>query len=321
MHEYKTFDQQIEILKERGLIINNIDEAKEILTIHNYYNVINGYKKLFCYSDDNGKECIIKNTSFDEIYALYCFDRELRSIIFTYTLQIENTLRTLVAHTFSRYHGIENYLRYSNFDYITYMAASKNTINQRAKHINELISNMQMDLARATIKKDYINHYVVKHGYVPLWVLVNTISFSRLSTFYQLMKQAERIEVSKHWNIMEKDLSSYIEVLAFFRNLCAHDDRTFSSKCKKNISDTLLHKTLSVTKNEQGNYTKGRNDIFAILIVSKILLPSTEFNTMFNKISGRLTSLSTKLSTITISKVYEEMGFPENWYLIKKIES
>ena len=52
---------------------------------------------------------------------------------------------------------------------------------------------MQMDLARYTIKKDYINHYVVKEGYVPLWVLVNAISFSRLSTFYNLMKQKERI--------------------------------------------------------------------------------------------------------------------------------
>lgn len=59
------------------------------------------------------------------------------------------------------------------FDFIDYKSASKKKINERAKHINELISNMQMDLARYTIKKDYINHYVVKEGYVPLWVLVN----------------------------------------------------------------------------------------------------------------------------------------------------
>ncbi len=170
MHEYKTFDQQIEILQNRGLIINDIEYAKEILSIHNYYNVINGYKNLFCYADENGNEKFISGTTFDEIYSLYEFDRELRSIIFKYTLQIENTLRTLVSHIFSKYHGIENYLRYSNFDFINYNCASRKKVNDRAKHINELISNMQMDLARATIKKDYINHYVVKHGYVPLWV-------------------------------------------------------------------------------------------------------------------------------------------------------
>lgn len=320
MHECQTYDQQIEILKERGLIINNIDEAKEILTIHNYYNVINGYKKLFCYIDEDGNEKFIEGTTFDEIYALYCFDRELRSIIFKYTLQIENTLRTVVAHTFSKYHGVENYLKYSNFDFINYMQASKKTVNDRAKHINELISNMQMEIARATVKKDYINHYVVKHGYVPLWVLVNTISFSRLCTFYQLMKQSERVEVSKHWDIMEKDLSSYIEVLAF-SEICAHMMIEHLIQNVKNISDTPLHEMLSVPKNEQGNYIKGRNDIFAVIIVSKILLPPSEFNTMFNKISGRLTSLSKKLHTISIDTVWEEMGLSSQWYLIKKIES
>lgn len=319
MHEYKTFDQQIDILKNRGLIINDTEYAKEILSIHNYYNVINGYKNLFCFIDDYGNEKFITGTTFEEIYSLYEFDRELRSIIFKYTLQIENTLRTLVAHVFSKYHGIENYLRYSNFDFINYNCASRKKVNDRAKHINELISNMQMDLAKATIKKDYINHYVVKHGYVPLWVLVNTISFSRLSTFYNLMKQKERIEISKHWNIMEKDLSSYIEVLAYFRNLCAHDDRIYNAKCKKSIANTSYHNLLSIPTDKTGQYISGKNDILAIMIISKILLPPSEFNTMFNKISGRLSSISKKLTTITINQVYDQMGLSGSWYLIKKL--
>lgn len=83
---------------------------------------------------------------------------------------------------------------------------------------------------------------------------------------------------------MEQDLSSYIEALAFFRNLCTHDNRIYDTKCKKMISDIPYHETLQISK----------NDIFAILIISKILLPLEGFNTMFNKISGRLTSLSRK---------------------------
>lgn len=319
MQEYKSFDEQIEILQNRGLIIDNIEEAKQILRIHNYYNVVNGYKELFCYIDDEGNEKYKDGSTFEELYELYNFDRVLKSIVLQYTLQIENTLRTIVSHVFSKYHGVENYLRYSNFDFIEYSKASNKKVSDRAKHINELISNMQMDLAKATIKKDYINHYIVKHGYVPLWVLVNTISFSRLSTLYQLMKQSERIEVSKYWDIKEKDLSSYIELLAFFRNICAHDDRLYNAKCKKYISNTPIHEKLSIPKTDKGYYALGKNDIFALLIVSKILLPSSEFNTMFNKISGRLTSLSTKLKTISISDVYKQMGFPEYWYLIKKL--
>ncbi|OUQ09076.1 hypothetical protein B5E92_01465 [Erysipelatoclostridium sp. An15] len=108
IREYKTFEQQIEILKNRNLIINDESMAKEILTIHNYYNVINGYKELFCCRDENNNENFINGTTFDELYALYCFDRELCSIIFKYTLQIENTLRTLISYVFSKYHGVEN---------------------------------------------------------------------------------------------------------------------------------------------------------------------------------------------------------------------
>lgn len=66
MHEYKTFEQQIDILKERGLIINNIEYAKEILSIHNYYNIINGYKNLCCYTDEDGNEKFINGANSDE---------------------------------------------------------------------------------------------------------------------------------------------------------------------------------------------------------------------------------------------------------------
>lgn len=320
MKDYKTFDQQIDVLEqEHGLIINNKESVKKILSIHNYYNVINGYKDLFVYKDKHNIERFKTGTTFEEIYALYCFDREIRTVIFKYILQIENSLRTIISHTFSKYHGIENYMKYSNFDYIEYGSASRKKINDKAQHINELISNVQMDLAKATVKKDYINHYVIKHGYVPLWVLVNTISFTRLSTFYKLMKQPERIEVSKYWNVMEYDLSSYIEVLAYFRNLCAHDDRIYNAKCKKQIANTIYHDQLGVPTNAQKQYICGKNDVFAILIVAKILLPDEDFNTFYNKISGRLSSLSKKIKTISKEDVYEAMGLPEYWYLIKKI--
>lgn len=45
--EFKTFEEQIEILKSRGLIISNEQKAIEILKQENYYNIVNGYKDLF----------------------------------------------------------------------------------------------------------------------------------------------------------------------------------------------------------------------------------------------------------------------------------
>lgn len=43
MKEFKTIDEQIQILLDRNLIINDVDKAKAYLLSQNYYNIINGY--------------------------------------------------------------------------------------------------------------------------------------------------------------------------------------------------------------------------------------------------------------------------------------
>lgn len=47
MKEFKTIEEQIELLKSRGIIVNDEQEAYKILITNNYYNIINGYKDMF----------------------------------------------------------------------------------------------------------------------------------------------------------------------------------------------------------------------------------------------------------------------------------
>ena len=93
MKEFKTIKEQINILKSKGIIINNEKKSYKILLNNNYYNIINGYKDIFLI-----KNKYIKNTSFEEIYAMYEFDRSLRNIFLEYILKIENQIRSLVAY-------------------------------------------------------------------------------------------------------------------------------------------------------------------------------------------------------------------------------
>lgn len=44
---FKTLDEQISILKSRGLIVHDDESAKLSLLCNNYYNVINYYSKFF----------------------------------------------------------------------------------------------------------------------------------------------------------------------------------------------------------------------------------------------------------------------------------
>ncbi|WP_413627669.1 hypothetical protein R4B61_00260 [Fructilactobacillus vespulae] len=60
---FKTIENQIDILKNRGLSIKNDSEANLYLLTNNYYNIINGYSKYFM---KQGTDEYIESASFDE---------------------------------------------------------------------------------------------------------------------------------------------------------------------------------------------------------------------------------------------------------------
>lgn len=74
MKEYKTFNQQLTILRNRGLIVPTDGKPKRFLEQENYYNVINGYKDLFLLKDTHGKpvepETYLSNAHFNELKTL-----------------------------------------------------------------------------------------------------------------------------------------------------------------------------------------------------------------------------------------------------------
>ena len=98
-----TIDEQLALLKQRGMLIPDEDKAKEILLDIGYY-------RLGFYWFPYEKESPVNNvrehqfkpgTSFDQIIALYYFDQDLRCILSPYLYRIEINLRTFVIYTAS----------------------------------------------------------------------------------------------------------------------------------------------------------------------------------------------------------------------------
>lgn len=278
MKDFKTYDEQIDLLKTRGLIIENEEYAKEKLKEDNYYNIINGYKELF-----------ITPGTTDNFIA---------------------------GSTFEERFGNDNYLKMSNFETLRGSGCTVNRYQERVTQIQNLLANLQQDIARAISKRPYINHYILNYGFVPLWVLVNTITLGRLSQFYSLMNQPVRVKVAQHWNVKEEDLDQYIKALANYRNLCAHDERLYNATNNQDIPDTIYHVRLNIPQ-INSRYANGKNDLFSLVIVLKILLPHEDFNNMCNKINGRMESLRKKIKHINCDDIFKKMGFPSNWIQIK----
>ena len=56
------------------------------------------------------------NVTFDEIYALFEFDKELKNTILKYCLEIETVIKSIMANQISRIYGVKEYLKITNWD-------------------------------------------------------------------------------------------------------------------------------------------------------------------------------------------------------------
>lgn len=299
--EFKTIDEQIEILKRKGLIIEDEEETKEILLRENYF-FINGYRLLLMnsYSD----KTFVKGSTFKELYALFLFDRSMRNIIFKYLLIIENQLKSITSYQLSKKYG------YQEKDYLN----PKNFTEDRSKirRVKDLIEKMKRQVRINGSKHNATLHYIKNYGYVPMWVLVKVLSFGIVCELYSVLKKEDQIEIASVFNVSTEYLEDFLPILANYRNLCAHEDIMFDHKTEKVIPDTEYHEKLNIFKMDD-EYIYGKNDIFAVIIMLKFLLRKDDFRIMLKEIDYEKELLDSRIDSIPIEKILDRMGIPKNY--------
>lgn len=305
---FTTYDEQISIMKDRGIHIKSKKRTISILANHTYYSIINGYKDLFLFNYQNN---IYKpNVEFEEIFSLYNFDNELRILFLKYILEIETNIKAKIAYQFSETYGYKNYLKIENFDTQTTKGNKK---EKNIKQVLNLIKDFEGEIARSIGSHNAVSHYIIDNGYVPLWVLVKVITFGKISRFYGLMKQSDRQKISKQYQISDSELKNMLKMLSYVRNICAHNDRLYNYTSKNDyLANSKIHEEMNLLL-KNGEISHGKKDLFAIIIISKYLLPSKEFKVFVNQIKKLVTKLEKNLHSISITDVLNCMGFPQNW--------
>lgn len=316
---YKSYRQQLSILRSRGMIIGKGSQGSHVMRIlerENYYNIINGYKEPFL--DKKGVpssgERYKNGTAFDEIYALYDFDRNIRNIYLKYLLKIENSLKTVIAHEFSALYGHDNYLRLENFD------------DSNAKSISssiKLIGDIQQEIARQMSKHHQaITHYMTEYGYIPLWVLVNVLTFGKIEYFYKNMESTDKTTIARQFGLYPEELSKYMHMLGLARNKCAHDERFFDMKFKERIHTKSIKNfsALGLIRANDGSYTYGTNDIYAIAIMFALLLDKCDTKEFVSLMKSSFNKLQHRIHTIPASDIMFIMGYGTDWDNLLKLK-
>jgi abortive infection bacteriophage resistance protein len=160
-----------------------------------------------------------------------------------------------------------------------------------------------------------LNHYIVNHENIPLWVLTRKLTFGNVSKMFDLIPKPLQTKISKNYLHLTNtpQLSAIVSVLVLFRNTCAHNDRLYNYKSNKGELPSLrLHKELRLNRLPNGDYLQGKQDLFAVVIALRYLLDDNDFSSFFDKLKSIIYN-HPENAIFPKTELIKDMGFPSNW--------
>ena len=286
MKEYKNNEELIDYLISKNVIVNDKKLALKNIEKYSYYSIINGYKAVFKDKNNNYKE----NTSFEEIFALYEFDKNIKAIFLKYTLEIEVVIKSLMANTLAEEYGVEDYLKLENLDE-----------NANEDLINDFIEKIKKEIDDNYIKHPAIKHYKDTYNFVPPFILTKILTFGAVSRYYSLLKQSDRQKISKYFKLSDKLLRQILINLTMVRNISAHSDRLFNYRNKYDIS----------FKNIEKDYNRKEYlcNLYMIIKSMKVLLDEEKYKEFENMLNREIERLKEKLIVVDINDILRIMGY------------
>jgi abortive infection bacteriophage resistance protein len=222
---FKEYDELLQVLRDRKMVIQDPLRAQRKLTQVGYYR-LSGYwytARKYKWLDDGKKEIhneFHSNTKFEEVFDLYLFDKQLRLEISDAIERIEIFLRTIIAHEIGR------------ISPLAYL--DKKQFSKGAFDVDSKIPNYDEWLERHTklldeTKEDCIIHYRKNSQPVPIWVACEVWDFGTMSRLFSMLSGKNQDLICKRIDIdSRKALENWLINLNGIRNRCAHHSRVFN---------------------------------------------------------------------------------------------
>ena len=288
MKKYKSNEELIEYLISKGIKIKSKKKTLERLERYTYYSIINTYKEVFK-KDDN----YVDNVTFEEIFALYEFDKNLKAIFLKYVLEIETIIKSLIANTIAEKYGIEKYLDLSCFD--------ANTKSKENK-VKKIIHQIDEEIKKSYGKHTAITHYKNNYGFIPPFVLVKILTFGEISRYYMWLKQPDRQKISKYFKLSDKVLSQILFNLSLARNHSAHNNKLYTFHSRFFISFNQIDSKYHM-RDKSTNF-------YMLMKCMSFLLDRKKYNQFTRQVNSEIKKLGKKLHSISIDNILNIMGFP-----------
>ncbi|MEA3353067.1 MAG: Abi family protein, partial [Campylobacterota bacterium] len=213
---FKTYEEQIDILKQRKLNISNESYALSKLQHINYYRLSAYFLPFQHPKNGDKKDIFLEEKSFEDIIQLYYFDSELRKIIFEAIESIEVYFRTQITYSHAS--------RYETFGYL-----KKENFQTSQEFFDKVMENLESETKRS--EELFIKHFQDRYqtSDLPIWAVVEVVSFGTISKLYAILKTQEQKEVIKNLKGINNNVfKNWLHGLSVLRNICAHHSRLWN---------------------------------------------------------------------------------------------
>jgi len=210
-----TIDQQIAHLRAKGMTVQDEDRARYWLRHVSYYR-LSAYWLYFEHPKDTPGPRFKPGVTFDNVTALYDFDRILRRLVMRGTEHVEVALRGSWAYQMGQLGDGHSYLDSGLY------------ADRKEFHKNLAKLAGEVGWSRETYIKHYRDCYD-SPALPPGWMVAEMMSFGQLSKWFSnLSDRALRTRISEPLGLPETVLVPLIRHVTDVRNICAHHGRLWN---------------------------------------------------------------------------------------------
>jgi abortive infection bacteriophage resistance protein len=302
-----SFEAQVELLKSRGMVIDDPAAAAELLRVIGYYR-LSGY--WYPYRRHLGSrqraDQFVAGTNFSTVVRLYDADRGLKLHVLDAVERVEIALRVMIGFTLGK-RGAYAHLNPANLD-----GQFTRSTGGRSSHYDGWLRRVLAGQARSS--EDFVVHFQTTYdGRLPVWVVTEILDFGATSHLYRGLKSVDRTAIAGELGILDgrgggngHALGNWLRVLNYVRNVCAHHSRLWNRHLVYQIAPCPLAAIPELR--QLSDVQMAHNRIYSTLCVLAFLLQKvgrSEWAADLHKlVDQEIPACGRSLS---------EMGFPPGW--------
>lgn len=214
--QFFSYQEQISLLKSRGMQFSDENKALHLLEYVSYYRFSGYWYPLLA---DKQTHIFNPGSTFETVFDLYKFDKELRKLISVELEKIEISVRSKMAYILS--------IAYGSFwieDGSLFIDSYKH--QSTLKKVGEEFKRSDEAFV-VSFKSKYSNPVP------PSFITLEITSFGTLSRLYENLKSGKtKREISKAFGLSDVIFMSWLHSLVYIRNMCAHHVRLWNRQMR-----------------------------------------------------------------------------------------